>query len=290
MYKNRHQITGARVSAIPELKELISPLMLRRKKDEVLTDLPPIHYQQVLVDPGLVDIEVESSMVHYVFPIDRRKELAAKLRNEEMILRSTFGNESLMKNKNILALEALSQSVSTLRRYNGLQKVEPVADMIIEELTNKAYEKIVVFAIHRDCIEGLRQKLRKFKPVTLYGGTPPENRQKHIDSFQKDPKCRVFIGNIQAAGTAITLTAAHQVLFLEQSWVPGDNAQAAMRCHRIGQKKPVTVRFVGIANTIDEKISTVLQRKAYELTRIFDEARDQVREAQQNPLPSPSHN
>jgi SNF2 family DNA or RNA helicase len=67
------------------------------------------------------------------------------------------------------------------------------------------------------------------------------------------------------------LTAAHQVVFIEQDWVPGNNAQAVMRCHRIGQSKPVHVRFFAIAGSLDEKVSRVLRRKAQELTEIFDE-------------------
>jgi SWI/SNF-related matrix-associated actin-dependent regulator 1 of chromatin subfamily A len=91
-----------------------------------------------------------------------------------------------------------------------------------------------------------------------------------VDRFQNDPKCRVFVGNIQSAGTSITLTAAHQVLFVEQSFVPGDMAQAAMRCHRIGQTKPVTVRFVGLANSIDQFIAEMIRRKTAEIGALMD--------------------
>ena len=92
----------------------------------------------------------------------------------------------------------------------------------------------------------------------------------NVDSFQNNKKTRVFIGNITAAGTAITLTAAHNVVFAECEWVPAMMAQAAMRCHRIGQKNPVTIRFFSLSNSIDERISEKIKRKTKELTEIFD--------------------
>lgn len=269
--RGEKRVTGAKSAHIPELRQLLSGIMLRRKKEDVMKELPPISFQDIVVEPGPVDLELESSFLQYVFPEDRRKELAEKLEKERALLSSIEGVESLGRAAAYNALASLSQSVSTLRRYTGIQKVENTAKVIAEELKANAYEKVVIFAIHRDVIEGMRVKLRDFKPVTLYGGTEPETRQKNIDKFQKTKKCRVFIGNILAAGTGITLTAAHNVVFVEQDWVPGNNAQAAMRCHRIGQTSPVTVRFVGLANSIDERISSVLKRKTKDAVAIFDD-------------------
>jgi SNF2 family DNA or RNA helicase len=83
-------------------------------------------------------------------------------------------------------------------------------------------------------------------------------------------KCKVFIGNIMAAGTAINLTVASHVYFVEQDWVPGNNAQAVMRVHRIGQDKNVSVHFVTIDKSLDTKIAYLLKKKTQELTEIFD--------------------
>jgi SNF2 family DNA or RNA helicase len=105
----------------------------------------------------------------------------------------------------------------------------------------------------------------------LFGGTDPERREKNIKKFIHNPLCRVFIGNIRAAGIAITLTAASEVAFVESSWVPADNAQAAMRVHRIGQTRPVRCRFFGLVNSSDEKVQQVLKRKTRDITKLFDE-------------------
>jgi SWI/SNF-related matrix-associated actin-dependent regulator 1 of chromatin subfamily A len=264
------QIKGNNLANMPELKRLLAPHLLRRRKVEVMKELPPISYHDVVVEPGPVDLEMEQSFTQYIIPFDRRDELNEKLARERALVESIIGIAGFNAN-GMKALEAMAQSVSTLRRYNGIQKVQGAVDLISAELEANAYEKVVIFAIHRDVIEGLRARLSKFRPVTLYGGTDHLKREKNIDRFQKDKRYRVFIGNIMAAGTAITLTAAHQVVFVEQDWVPGNNAQAAMRCHRIGQKNPVTVRFIGLADSLDERVAQVLKRKTRELTLLFDE-------------------
>ncbi len=264
------QILGSKKKNIPEFKALLAPIMLRRKKEDVMTELPPIIFSEQFVEAGPVDIEVESSFVQYCFPHDRRQELQEKLNRERAMVESIIEANPKSTSDAIKTLEALSSSVSTLRRYTGLQKVQSVADIIVSELESNAYDKIVIFAIHRDVVEGLRVKLKGFGPVALYGGYTADKQQENIDRFQNRPSCRVLIANIHCAGTAINLTAASQVAFIEQDWVPGNNAQAIMRCHSIGQTKKVYVRFFGLVDSIDERISKVLKRKTRELTEIYD--------------------
>lgn len=264
------KVVSAKRDKIPELRQLLSKIMLRRLKKDVMKQLPPIHYGHVNLSPGLVDVEILPSFAQYFMPTDRRKELNQELQRQQQLLENVEANMKSNTNDKIQALSAISDSVSTLRRYIGLQKCEGAIELIKNELEANAYQKIVLFAIHRDVIETMRTGLRKFGAVCLYGNTDPEKRQKNIDRFQNNPKCRVFIGNIHAAGTAITLTAAHHVTFIEQDWVPGNNAQAVMRCHRIGQENPVFVRFLLLDGTLDAKIGYILKRKTSDLTHIFD--------------------
>lgn len=281
------RITGTKVENIPELKEIMKPYLYRKTKEQVLHQLPKIYYQSLVVEAGPVDLDID--FTDYVTPHDQREMLFKKLEKERDLLRDVLkltktGDDGLK------AMEALTKSLSTLRRYTGLQKVQAVTDLVAAELITNAYDKIVIFAIHRGVIEALRDTFwrMRMRPVTLYGNTTPEKRQRNIDLFQKDPKTRVFIGNILAAGTAITLTASHQVLFVEQDWVPGNNAQAAMRCHRIGQKRPVFVRFVGLGNSIDERIAFILQKKTKELTMIFDRRKNEEPPREFAPIPQVS--
>jgi SWI/SNF-related matrix-associated actin-dependent regulator 1 of chromatin subfamily A len=145
-----------------------------------------------------------------------------------------------------------------------------VVQIVKEELDAHAYEKIILFAYHRDVLHFLRDSLVSHGPVLLFGGTPPIKRDQVVRKFQKDSRVRVAVLQVQAAGVAINLTAASEVAFVEASWVPADNAQAVMRAHRIGQTRPVRVRFFNVANSVDEQIHRVLRRKTKDLVSVFD--------------------
>jgi hypothetical protein len=244
------QITGVNTKHLSELRHLLKKISLRRLKKDVL-DLPPILYGDMTVQPGPVSIKE-------LFPGRDPEDVRRELRYQEDDVVDFF------------ELEAMAGSCSTLRRYTGAQKMAPAAELVEEELDAGLYSKIVLFCVHQVVVEGLMTRLSRFNPVCVYGKTPAGKRQENIDRFQTDPTCAIFIANIKAAGTAITLTAADQVLFVEQEWVPGDNAQAAMRVHRIGQDRPVTARFLALWGSIDEKISAVLRRKTSEITAVLD--------------------
>lgn len=242
-------ITGTKQYHIPYLRKILEPVILRRKKEDVLKQIPPIHFDHVAVEASPVNLD-----------------LFLGIQNLETVLEHQTG---VVRNS-LKVLEAISKSVSTLRRYTGLQKVKSAATLIREELENHFYQKIVVFAVHQNVIDQLKFELRDFNPLVLYGKTTPLHRQERIDHFQNKAECRIFICNVQACGTAINLTAANQVLFVESEWTPAYNAQAAMRCHRIGQERPVFVRFLGLAHSLDEKINQILERKTRDLVQIFD--------------------
>jgi SWI/SNF-related matrix-associated actin-dependent regulator 1 of chromatin subfamily A len=245
---------GTKKSKIPEIQKMLSGVMLRRLKKDVLKDLPPIFFEQV---------SVEGTPLLDVINLDM-----SEVKRQQKMAESKLAGVSA--DKLAEAVESLGSSMSTLRRYVGLQKVKAVAELITQELLDGAYEKIGIFAWHTDVIAQLKKELSQFNPVVVNGSVSAPMRQGSIDSFQTNPKTKVFIGNIQAAGTAITLTAAHEGLFIEESWVPGENLQAADRFHRRGQTMPVRIRIASLADSIDEKVTAVLVRKMNELAEIFN--------------------
>ena len=129
-------------------------------------------------------------------------------------------------------------------------------------------EKLVIFAHHRDVIMGLATSLSRFRPVTLTGETSSTVRQKAIDAFQTDPGVRLFIGNIVAAGTGITLTAASHCVFAELSWVPAELSQCEDRLHRIGTQDSVSVQHLVLEGSLDAMMVKALLRKQRILFRM----------------------
>lgn len=262
-----YKITGHK--NVDELKALLSQFMLRRTKEQVMSELPPIRYQQITVERSAVDLDL---VFYEQMRCKTTEQFFDELKVADTTLRQALNtvSDSHQPNEDRLGiLESFGPSLVTLRRYIGMAKLPAICDILAEELKADPTMKVVLFGVHQCVIEGARAKLAKFGATTLYGLTPPIKRQRNIDKFMRDPKCRVFVGNIQAAGTGITLTSACEVVFLEQDWVPSANAQAAMRCHRIGQTRPVRVRVFALAKSVDEQVQLTLRRKAQELTKIF---------------------
>ena len=263
------KITGHK--NVDRLKELMSRFMLRRKKEQVMSELPPISYQHVTVEKSQVQLDPYFyENWRTVGAVQFMRDMEQMDKATKIALRAVEDGAKVHVSDRLKLLEAMAKSTATLRRYIGLAKLPRVLEILELELLENKKLKLVLFGIHKDVIECARERLAKFHPVTLYGNTPAEKRQRNIDRFQSDPSCRVFIGNIQAAGVGITLTAAHEVAFIEADWVPANNAQAAMRCHRIGQTRPVRVRFFSCAGSVDEDVMKTLIHKTRELSKIFD--------------------
>jgi SWI/SNF-related matrix-associated actin-dependent regulator 1 of chromatin subfamily A len=236
------QITGSKNTM--KLRELLSKVMLRRTMKEVRPEMPSIEFDDFVVSG------------------------TAKIENGE---HAAFVNQAwVVANALTFNKELDTISAPTLRRYTGLAKVPAVVDLVKLRLDGGS-KKIVLFAYHREVIEQLTERLmdESIATVPLYGQTSAQQREKNIRAFQEDSVVQVFIGQIVAAGTNIDLSVADEALFVEASWVPGENAQAAARLQNVNKNRPITATFVALADSIDERIQTTLRRKTKALTALF---------------------
>lgn len=235
------QIQGSR--NMSELRERLAPYFLRRRKSEVLTELPPLISQDAPLDDQ--NLRLTPGMI----------ELARRLKDA--------GDEAVLA-----ALNVSDASLAGARHQLGLLKVGPSVAWIKERL--QSARKILVFAWHRDVIGALTKglELAGYQTVAITGETTPAARARAIHSFQNDPQTRVFVGQIAAAGVAVTLTAASEVAMVECSWVPGENYQAISRAHRLGQRDAVLASFLMFPNTLDSIVMQTFRRKAVEIAEL----------------------
>lgn len=236
------QIVGTRNEA--KLNKKLESFMKRRRKEDVLKQLPPLRFTELYLEGDVSGVEFEEA-----------EEVRRVLAEE--------GVEGLRR----LSFDG---GVAKLRRLTGMAKALPAAQWVNDWLDSTPTDrKIVVFAHHYDVLETLYDKLHT-RAVRVHGGIKQKERQAAVDRLQNDPSVRVFLGQITAAGTGITLTAASDLLFVESSWVPAENAQAAQRIHRIGQTEPCLVRYAMLAGSIDEDISRACMRKMASIEKVVD--------------------
>lgn len=203
--------------------------MLVRKKSEVL-DLPEKIRQVRQTDTGL--------------------ERLLNLKELEML---AYGKD-----------EDAMEHLMTLKRLTAEAKVDETIEMA-QNVLNEG-RKVVIFSDHTKSIDRMAASLHGYGAVVLDGRTPQKQRTGIVDKFQVDPKCRVFIGNIKAAGVGITLTAAQDVVFNDFTWLPADMHQAEDRCHRIGATGTVNVYYLADCNLIlDDILSRKLAERSAEI-------------------------
>jgi SWI/SNF-related matrix-associated actin-dependent regulator 1 of chromatin subfamily A len=135
--------------------------------------------------------------------------------------------------------ETINGKVSNVRHEVGIHKLPAVIEYL-----RGCTEKTLVFAYHHDVIERLVDALRDRGVSWFTGASSLRTRDGAAKRFQTDPNCQFFIGNIEAAGQGITLTAARHVVFAETDWRGTYLEQAEDRAHRIGQGHPVLVTYL----------------------------------------------
>jgi len=226
-------------------KILTDSIMIRRLKKDVLPELPDKQYSFVPME------------------LNNRKDYESAERDFIAFIKVKKGEEAARK----------AEGAETLAAIEGLKQlaVQGALDESIAWIENfiEVESKLVVFATHRFVIDTLMKKFGD-EAVRLDGLTSMENRQRAVDIFQLNPKVKLFIGNIQAAGVGITLTAASNVVFLELPWTPGALVQAIDRVHRIGQKDSVNVYYLFAVDTIMEKIANLIDKKQKILDAVLD--------------------
>ena len=289
---------------IPELKMALDAFRLKRTKKQAGLQLPPIHLTTTTVDgdtreivamlkewPGLEQAildAIEQGGLSFLdaFRLKRTKAQAGLQLPPIHLTTTTVDGDT----REIVAmlkewpgleqaiLDAIEQGglsfldaqhIATLRRLVGEAKAPAYSKLIAEELHN-GRDKLVVFTWHTKAAEIITSYLAgEGLHATLVDGKTKEiDRVAAVQSFQNDPDHRVFVGNIRAAGTGLTLTAASDLDMFESSWAPADNAQALMRVHRIGQSRNVRARFISLAGSIDEVVSETVARKTAAIASI----------------------
>ena len=235
-----------------KLRELINPFILRRTKQEVASELPPL-YEQVrycnMTEEQRRAYEEEKSMA--------RNSILQNL--EEMGLERS----AMVVLRALTRLRQIANHPALLEDYQGLESgkfTEVYRDL---ESVIAEDHKVLIFSsfvrhlnLFRDRLDGDR-----IPYAHLTGSHSQNQRKKAVEDFQQQNGCPLFLISLKAGGVGLNLTAADYVFILDPWWNPASELQAVHRAHRIGQDKNVFVyRFIS-SGTIEEKIQHLQQRK-----------------------------
>lgn len=230
---------------LSELHEKLKSVMIRRKKVDVLSDLPD---KMVDVVPVEIENRLEYSDAEMNF-IDWVKE-----------------NHGILQADKAKRAEGLTK-INYLKQLIAEGKKKSIVEWITNFLA--CGEKLVVFCVHRAMVDFIFEEFKDVA-VKLDGRTPSKDRLGIEEKFQKADNIKLFVGNMHAAGVGLTLTSASKVLFVELGWTPGVHDQAGDRVHRISQKNSVVLYYLIAQNSIEENILKVLDDKRSILDKVVD--------------------
>ena len=206
------------VSHLDELRRKLATFMIRHRKEDVLSQLPP------------------KQKIPIYFDMDSK----SRKRYDEM------EEELLAQKEGIHQFSYLAKMKEALMET----KVDPAVQFIKDML--EIEDKLVIFVSHTAIYETFMATFAGIA-VGINGEVAAFRRQEAVNKFQKDSKIKIFVGQIQAASTGITLTASHTVIFVEWGQTAAQMVQAEDRIHRIGQEADkCTSYYLIVKDTIDE--------------------------------------
>ncbi|MDD6211599.1 MAG: SNF2 helicase associated domain-containing protein [Clostridiales bacterium] len=237
--------------AAKRLQRMVSPFLLRRKKEDVLKDLP-----EKLEESVYIRMTKEQEKIYQASVWQLQQELNGKDEKE-------FQRERLQILAQLTRLRQIccSPELCYENYTGGSGKVEACLDLL--RTACEGGHKVLVFSQFTSMLELLRREWKKEGGESLYlsGKDSKKRRREMVDEFQEG-SVPVFFISLKAGGTGLNLTAADMVIHCDPWWNLAAQNQATDRAHRIGQDRVVTVMKLVAKNSIEEKIAALQARKA----------------------------
>ncbi len=236
------------------LTRMIRPFVLRRRKSEVLQELP-----EKSEDKSYCELSDEQKTL-YKKALDLGREgILPHLRDRDAPIKFVPIFALLTRLKQICNHPALVAKDPKSYRAHASGKWDLFVELLAEARASQ--QKVVIFSQYLFMLDMIEMHLKEERLgyAQIRGDTV--DRREELRRFQEDPDCVVFIGSLQAAGLGIDLTAASVVILYDRWWNAARENQAIDRVHRIGQKWGVQVYKLITKGTIEEKIDQMITKK-----------------------------
>tara|TARA_R110001599_G_scaffold60939_5_gene169298 strand:- start:272 stop:3781 length:3510 start_codon:yes stop_codon:yes gene_type:complete len=246
-----------------QLSRRISPLMLRRTKQQVLAELPDKTESQREITLAGAQRELYESL-----------RLAQHQRVQQAVAERGLGGSGIVMLDALLKLRQVCcdprlVKLDSAKKVTRSAKLEHLRDLLPTLIEEK--RRILVFSQFTEMLDLIGQALEKdgILYTTLTGDTPGKVRTQRVAQFQEG-EIPVFLISLKAGGTGLNLTAADTVIHYDPWWNPAVEAQATGRAHRMGQQNPVFVYKLICAGTVEERIHDLQSRKAHLAASILE--------------------
>ncbi len=231
----------------------VAPFILRRKKADVCTELPPKQEQ-------VIYCEFDKPQRHLY------NQIAEQARSEfRRLMKTSPGSRLeiltiLMRLRQACCHPALLPDEMLKGHGTDSAKMELMKELVLENIDSG--HKMLLFSQFTSLLQLIREWLDEEKIAYEYLDGATKDRQARVDKFNETPETPIFLLSLKAGGTGLNLTSADTVIIFDPWWNPAVEAQATDRTHRIGQTRPVTSVKLVVKDSVEEKILELQRRKA----------------------------
>ena len=234
-----------------DLNKMISPFILRRKKSDVLLELPNKQEQVAFCKLSPVQEKVYMQLLEKINKSYFNQNQDEKINYINILT-------ALMKLRQICDHPSLVEK-SIKDDFAISSKVELLQELVLDAIDSD--RKILVFSQFIGMLQIIKKMLEKHGIPYEYLDGKTKDRQKHIENFNNNTKIKVFLISLKTGGYGLNLTAADTVILTDPWWNPMIENQAIDRAHRIGQTKKVQVYKLISKGTVEEKIISLQNSK-----------------------------
>lgn len=231
-----------------DLKKHISDYMIRRKKSEVLQELPDKMFETIYVELSSEERKIYNAV---------KNEISKELKEHEINKNINENNLSNIMVK-MIRLKQITGSVELISDLKYSSKVEALKELLKDIMQKDS--KVIVFTQFAKMAKILHRELKEYNALTYMGETTNEDRYDNIKNFNEDNVHKILIMT-NAGNEGLNIQRSNYIIHFDMSWSISKLEQREGRCHRIGQKSAVTVYKLIVQKSIDEYVWKVLRKK-----------------------------
>jgi len=264
-------------SNLVEMQEKMrASVLIRREKSEVMPELPAKVRQIIELDDTAATRKAVRQERKQQAKYDKQLALLSEL--YAGIDKSLAAKNDEEYRKAVAKLERVGEvafrDMSRVRHATAVAKIPQVIEHLQDVL--EQVDKVIVFAHHHDVMDAIQAAFPDIS-VRLDGSTSNKRRDEVVEAFQSNAEIKLFIGQIQAAGEAITLTAASHGVFAELDWVPGNLTQAEDRMYgRANDPHGALIQHLVVNGSLDSKMAKMVVEKQDVIDQALDKQLDAV--------------